>query len=266
MGGLKLNPGTSVPTEALGPYFAILKEARRHVLEDPLPLEEVQKSQSLGKSLREYQTSKHVKEDGTEASDLIHVGIAKILKERGRDVGKGVRIEFVITDASVSPMRAIPAEDYTGECDRHYVWESLVYPASQRLLEAAFPDQDWKAWESSRPPASSKGLKGQLQLGELPDGDRSPSPMGAPMVVPFRRKTHIDEVVTIREGEGGSIARLSEVLRRHPGKRPLALELELRSGARVDLGTKLTVSGSQAMREAVEAWRKEHEGGAITLL
>jgi hypothetical protein len=79
-----------------------------------------------------------------------------MLKERGQDISEGTRVEYVVLDdeATSAAKRFLPAEDYRGECDRHYVWESLVYPATQRLLEAAFPAQatQWAAWARSRPP------------------------------------------------------------------------------------------------------------------
>ena len=54
-------------------------------------------------------------------------------------------------DGSTSPKQFIPASQFDGTFDRHELWESVVYPATQRLLEAAFPKGGWEAYERTRP-------------------------------------------------------------------------------------------------------------------
>ncbi len=68
-----------------------------------------------------------------------HVEVAEMMRERGLDAGRGVRIEFVVLDADTSPWRLIPASDYIGTLDRVHLWEVKVFPPTYRLLMAAFP-------------------------------------------------------------------------------------------------------------------------------
>jgi DNA polymerase I len=168
-------------------YHDLLSQARTHALEDPLPLEEISLSKSLGKEggLKGYVQKK--KMDGTDAAMPAHVMVARVLEKRGRDVSEGTRVEYVVVDAVAEDpaKRYIPAEDYAGECDRHYVWETLVYPPTERLLAAAFPEQakQWEAWSRSRPPKPRRGrevLPGQaalFALDETPVSSRPALPM-----------------------------------------------------------------------------------------
>jgi DNA polymerase, archaea type len=152
-GGLQLNPDVSSPTDDLVHYHNALATMRDKTLTAPLALREIKMAKALGKPLREYVAK--IKKDGTSASQPLHVTVAKILKARGEDVNEGARIEYIVTDGSCSPMKVIPASDYTGiEADRFYLWENLIYPPTQRLLNAAFPDYvgQWDAWSQVRPP------------------------------------------------------------------------------------------------------------------
>jgi DNA polymerase elongation subunit (family B) len=97
------------------------------------------------------------KKDGTDASGGPHIEVGRLLAKRGMDIGEGTKIEYVVVDAGSSPMKVIPASDFTGEMDRHYLWETLTYPPTQGVLEVAFPAGPWKQFERSRPPK----LRGQ---------------------------------------------------------------------------------------------------------
>lgn len=141
--------------EDIAEFHALLAASRLHALSDPLPLEEVVLAKSLSKPLKEYAAK--AKLDGTPAAQPAHVVVAKKMLARGQDVGEGTKIEYVVVDemADSPDKRYLPAADYAGECDRHHVWESLVYPPTARLLKAAFPAQEtyWDLWGRSRPPA-----------------------------------------------------------------------------------------------------------------
>lgn len=153
-GGLKIAT-VPVPTMDIQHYHAVITKARSHILDDALPLAEIKLAKSLSKPLKEYAIK--LKTNGEEAAQPPHVIIAKILQKRGEDVREGTRVEYIVTDGSVSPMKAIPASDYTGaEADRFYIWENLVYPPTQRLLEAAFPEDDWTVWLKVRPKKERK--------------------------------------------------------------------------------------------------------------
>jgi DNA polymerase, archaea type len=157
-------------------FHAVLLRAREHVLRDDIPMSEYMLSKSLSKSLREYAVK--MRADGTEGAPPPHVLVARTLASRGQDVSQGTRIEYVVVDASSDDpsKRVVAAEDFDGRFDRHYVWESMVYPATQRLLAAAFPDHGphWELWGRSRPRKTRGGarpLEGQQALGGV---DMSP--------------------------------------------------------------------------------------------
>ncbi len=161
-------------------YEAMLDRYREHVLGDALPIEDVAISKRLTKEVKEYAV--RMKKDKTPAEQATHVEIAKVLMQRGQEVREGARIEFVVVDGGVAPIRAIPAEDYdpaTPEknADRFYLWEQLIFPPAQRVLQAAFPDHDWSRWERVRPPKPrtrrSKALPGQMGFGF---GEECPPP------------------------------------------------------------------------------------------
>lgn len=125
-------------------FEQLLDEWRARVLNGEVAVDEFVLSKRLGKPLHEYSTKR--KKDGTDGAPPAHVAIARMLKQRGRDVGEGARIEYVVVDANSSPMKCIPREDYAGEFDRNYVWNSLAFEPTLRVLEAAFPTHDWKRW------------------------------------------------------------------------------------------------------------------------
>ena len=133
------------------------------MLDEPLSIDEIRQTKAISKPLDEYKNKQ--KKDGSLSADLAHVHIAKMLKARGADVSEGTRVEYIVTDASVSPMKVLPADDYTGcEVDRFYVWETQVFPPTMRVLEAAFPDEPWKDWHKVRPPKERAVRKKKVLL------------------------------------------------------------------------------------------------------
>jgi DNA polymerase elongation subunit (family B) len=132
----------SVPTEDVQHFEEAVMRWRTVVLEGMLAIEDVQVVKGIGKNLKEY-VSKAKKGGGLSAQPA-HVRVAKLLVERGEDVGEGSKIAYVVVDGSANPQAVIPASDYTGECDRRHLWGSVVWPASEALLQAAFPQHDWK--------------------------------------------------------------------------------------------------------------------------
>ena len=156
---MSLMRGTTRPE----PYRALLAEALAHVAKDELPLEEVQLSKSLSKPPKEYHRTNA---KGVQQAVPPHVRVAEKLIAEGRELGEGSRVAYVVMDGS-DGIKAIPAHEYSGELDRYYLWENLVYPATQRVLEAAFPAEDWKTGlERIRPkkPRGRKVLAGQGSL------------------------------------------------------------------------------------------------------
>lgn len=122
---------------------------RDRIMTEVFPIEEVKISKTLTKPLRAYVVK--MKKDGTPSAQPPHVTVAHLLRKKGQDVGEGAKIDYVCADGSTSPKRFIPADEFDGTFDRHELWESVVYPATQRLLEAAFPKAGWEAYERTRP-------------------------------------------------------------------------------------------------------------------
>lgn len=120
-------------------FPALIIAMREHILHGELPSEEIILSESIRKDLADYEVTNPA------------VSAARIMQARGDDVSIGTRIRFVVIDGSVSPVRVIPASDYTGQADRYYYWENLVFPPTERLLAAAFPDTDWAQYSKVRP-------------------------------------------------------------------------------------------------------------------
>lgn len=105
-----------------------------YVLTHALDLDDISVSKRLNKPLGDYKT------------DNPMVRIARMMEERGEDVGEGAKIPYVVVDASQSPQAVIPAQEYDPEAtdiERMAMWDSQVWPPTQRLLEAAFPEHDW---------------------------------------------------------------------------------------------------------------------------
>ncbi|MCH7642243.1 MAG: hypothetical protein IIC30_03090, partial [Chloroflexi bacterium] len=107
-------------------------------------------SKKLSREVRQY--ARKQKKDGTLAANQPHIEIARDLGRRGRDVSEGTRIEYIVTEASSWPLKAVWINDFEkGTEDRFYLWENLIYPATQRVLESAFPERKWKAYLKARP-------------------------------------------------------------------------------------------------------------------
>lgn len=143
-------------------YEEILQKWRRHILVDELPMEDVMISKRLSKSLDAY--SRKRKQNGDWARQPPQVEMARILADRGHDIGEGAKIEFYYADGFSEVPDIRPAEDWDGRFDRHHFWEKMVAPATLRVLEIAFPGHDWKPWEKTRP--SKRRLKAR------PEGKR----------------------------------------------------------------------------------------------
>lgn len=146
-------------------YREWLRGWRERILEHTLPIEDVRLSQRLGKHATHY--TRKMNADGTPSALPVHVEVALKMAERGLDVAEGVRIEYIVTDGR-SPLTAVPATEYDGtNCDRFYLWENLVYPATMRLLQAAFPQHRWKHYHKVRKYVSGKARQDMLGQGLL---------------------------------------------------------------------------------------------------
>lgn len=107
-------------------------------------------TKSLGQPLATYRTVQ--KKDGSDASLPAHVEVAKRMKAAGMNVNEGTRIAYVVVDGSASPQKTVGLWEFQpGMEDRHYLWETQVWPPTCRVLEACFPEHDWKPLSRSRP-------------------------------------------------------------------------------------------------------------------
>jgi hypothetical protein len=256
------NPGVVTPTEEIEIYHAAIAKLRERVLSEPLEREQVRRSQSLSKSLREYTPAD--KPDGTEGNDLAHVGVARELEKRGQQVAAGTRIEYIVIDGDASPMRVIPADDYSGEFDRHYLWDSMIFPATERLLVGAFPDHDWAAWGNTRP-KKVRGKAAKVPETQLGFALAPPSRVDAEreLAVPVYSAKPL--VVRVPEAGGEEmLERVRAVFRAHPGARTVEIHLELRSGATAVMRTPLKVRPCPEFQQDLTAALElpEHEAAS----
>ena len=253
VGGLGTSKHTE-PTDKIEDYHTVIERVRSHVLHDTLPIEEVVLSKSLSKSLKQYP------EKGAPA----HVRVARDLKEKGYAIGKGQRIEYIVTDGAASPMTVIHADGYTGEqVDRYYLWENLIYPPSSRILEAAFPDHDWKVWEKVRPVARRRlKVRRKLIVSDkqtpmfAPDVLQPPKMSGTPTVAEQPEVDESEYVIRLDERRVLSgLGPINEILRRHPGARKTIFLVHLADGSEAKLSSKLTVSGSITLHKELAPYR-----------
>lgn len=124
------------------------------ILRQPLTLDEVQITKKLSKPIHEYKQRE--KKDGNLSLRLPHVEIAARLIDEGHDIGPGDRISYILTDGSTTPKQFAHVDDaYDDEgqlrVDRFSLWDELVWPHTERVLEAAFPGFDWSPWAKTRP-------------------------------------------------------------------------------------------------------------------
>jgi DNA polymerase I len=123
-------------------YEAMATRWRDLVVEGSLTQRDFMLSKTLSRDSTAYAQRK--KKNGDDAAQPPHVEVAKILRARGFDTGAGARIEYVVVDGRSTPLKAIPLADYRdGAEDRYYLWEQLVWPATERVLECAFPATRW---------------------------------------------------------------------------------------------------------------------------
>jgi len=260
-------------------FIEMIARVKEWVFTTILSLKDVQISKALSKPLDEYETKQ--KKDGTQTADLSHISVAKTLLARGQDVGQGTRIFYVVTDASQSPATVIPAEDYTGECDRAYLWEKLIYPPTMRFLQCAFPAKspDFEILAKVRPSKKIKPVPPeQISLFNDPKPIRvqSSAPFEAPMKpVDFQKgdtikvmrtpdRTYrialdVSHISTSAEWMTDELQKkvqeLSAILQKSPGKRPVEIDLKL-PGDQSILALPLKVSVTPGLMLEVDAWVK----------
>ena len=168
-GGLK-RARVPVPSLRVQDYEEAVDRHRRHVLEDPLPLEEVRASKGMSREINQY--VRKTKLDGTKTALPIQARVAQELADRGEEVHAGIKVGWVVVDADAG--KIVPEADYDGAFDRLHLWNKGVWPASERLLVAAFPGHDWARFRVGRPGKGRKASVTQLGLLDRPTPEEKP--------------------------------------------------------------------------------------------
>jgi DNA polymerase I len=145
MGGMGVSK-TPGPSEDVALYAEMATRWRVRVLEGELAVEEVQIVKGLSQELKHYSRRKSTK--GNDVAQPPHVRVAQMLSARGVYVGMGSKIAYVVSDGKAKPQGVIPACDYAGSCDRRYLWDDVVWAPTRRLLESAFPAEDWARFDA----------------------------------------------------------------------------------------------------------------------
>ncbi len=150
-------------------FIPIVERWRDHVLKGELPPEDYVRVQAITGDLKSYKVKQ--KKNGEDQAQPAHVEVAKRMKAAGLNVSEGTRSAYVVIDGSASPMKTAGLFEFEpGTEDRHYIWESQVWPPTYRVLEVCFPEIDWKQYNRTRPFKGKKpkhGGAGEGQLGML---------------------------------------------------------------------------------------------------
>jgi DNA polymerase elongation subunit (family B) len=158
-GGLKV-ARAAAPTEQIGDYIEAVERWKRHVLEDPLEVDEVKLSKGMSREINQY--VRKTKKDGTKSALPAQARVAQLMEANGEEVHAGIKVAWVVVDEESK--RIVPASQYDGTVDRVYLWNKSVWAASGRLLAAAFPDEDWDRFVIKRARKGRRALPGQESL------------------------------------------------------------------------------------------------------
>lgn len=90
-----------------------------------LDVDEVTITQSVGRHPDEY-TNKGP-----------HVQIAEQLIDKGEEFFVGMKIPYVVIGSN-PVIKAIHADDFTGQCDRYFYWQRRILPPIERMVKARF--------------------------------------------------------------------------------------------------------------------------------
>jgi DNA polymerase elongation subunit (family B) len=201
-------------------YKPVLQRFKDKILRGPLALEEIRISKSVSKDLDKYKV--RLKLDGMPYAQPPHVRVAKELAARGEDMSAGSRVEYTAVPIPEGTTFA-PAVDYDGDPDRYYLWEGLVFPPTMRLLVAAFPGEDWKAWLSVRPakPRATRRKGGAKPVDTVVSVQTETRVMGA-HVLPMSLTKSPPVVIRIRDH--AHLLAVRALCTKHPGTTPVTLE------------------------------------------
>lgn len=105
-----------------------LNEKKKALFRRKIEPDDIAIYKRIGKKLTDYK------------NPPIHVQIALQKSKKDKDVGNS--IAYIVTDGS-KKLQGIHIDDFDGNFDREYYWNSVVYPLLERLLEAVYPGEKW---------------------------------------------------------------------------------------------------------------------------
>jgi DNA polymerase elongation subunit (family B) len=183
---------------------------------------------------------------GTErkiAQPPVHVRIAKLLAERGEEVRAGTRIEYLIVSDEGSRIEAVPARDEGSlqKIDRHYYWNKRIYAPTARVLESAFPEEEWTETASQRKVRRKAEAIEKNRGTSGPLFERVPLP-GSQVVITLDKD--LDVEVDMRALKGVLVARR--------GDKPVMLKFVGDDGPTVLNLTRYPVTVDEATRDEIE--------------
>lgn len=62
------------------------------------------------------------------------------------DARVGDRVSYIVTNGKKSPIEVVALNKYSGKYDEVYYWNKVIYPPTERLLKAIFPNYDWSQY------------------------------------------------------------------------------------------------------------------------
>ena len=111
----------------------LLLERVKKVMSRTLPAEDVRMTQSIEKDVEQYKTAPP------------HVRIAKHIKEVARtEYYVGMKVPYIMLDEKAKAVIWEQEYDPTKKTyDPFHFWNKKVYPATKRVLDVVFPNEDW---------------------------------------------------------------------------------------------------------------------------
>ena len=115
-------------------------DQRERVLGYDLTRDEITITKGLMKGIETYKTKG------------VHVKVAEAFRARGGEYYVGMKVPYIVTDASKA-LVAVHADDFDGTYDHRYYWDKIIYPPSFRILEVCYGHVAWRDLFVKKPPA-----------------------------------------------------------------------------------------------------------------
>lgn len=135
-------------------FIRFLEKEKGLLINNKIPLNQLLISARLGKELDEYKGE----------NPLVHVRIARRLKENGKLINAYSTITYLVTEGNDKHIEGVDeSEIIYGETkyDAAYLWNTFIMQQAGKYLEIAFPEIDWAGY---RFPRNLKRTPFQLKL------------------------------------------------------------------------------------------------------